>query len=1080
MGSKNREDLCKLFKTGNKPTEDDFADLIDSMVNIAEDGIGVSEKGEPMELIYQGTNQRWLDFSSGKDSPVWRINARSGSGVTGLNVATADSTSRLYIQRETGFIGVNNDAPDAQLHIAAASGTALQVDYGDDQTALVIDADGHLGIGTTSSDDFQVTVDGKVKLQGETTIASTVYAQKGLNVSGAALTAQQGVSIQNGATIESGLLKAKAGLTVEKTLIANDGAIVSGLALQAKNGLNVTNGAVIESGKFEAKAGGLFSGDALVASEGFTASKGAVISGGQLEVRADATVSGGKLTAGKGLTVTNGAEIQTGALTAQEGLTVNKGAEIQTGMLTAQEGLTVNKGVEIKTGTLTAQEGLTVNKGAEIKTGTLTVQEGLTVNKGAEIKTGTLTVQEGLTVNKGAEIKTGMLTAREGLTVNGATVIENGRLTAKGGLTVANGSAFTAEGQVVLGNSESGDVACNGSFFAKQGLKVENAELEAVAGAVVSGAELLVEQGLTVSNGATFETGMLTAKGGVTVSKDATLSATGPVTLGNAADGMVTVNGGLKATNGAVVSGAELVAANGLNVTGTLNVSGTATISTLSVGNIDVSGNLGLQGLDLGSVTAEMATIGVLTVEDVLQVAAPCLLMDSILVDTGMIYVSYQGPAGVQPRLKVVQGTVTEAGHFGITVDENKVLTITYAENAQFKNLAADWEKYQAAQLTLTAGFKLITIGDHYWELQDREIDFTATEPYRQYINTETGLCVIYTVATDNAPQFKITANDNTTVNGFEFEIVDQNLTIKYPAAQENCTVTKLISDWDTLISGKLENSGNFELRKTADSTGEAVVTDIASTTLEVNTTGNVYNKAILKTNSVNIKGNLKLGDSDLEVSGVSDNTKLVENSDAYLPTQKAVKTYVDNGLDLKADLKTMTTELAKKADADTMTTELAKKADADTMTTELAKKADTTTMTTELDKKADLSTVKEELAKKVDQSAMLTGLAAKAGLITANDITLAPGETGPVREIALTADSRGLLLLRTITAAGTANAGLFALHRTDSILKITGDGMTTQKDNSSTCNLYLANEAITIQNSLAEAVTITASYFGV
>jgi hypothetical protein len=1174
MGSKSREDLYKLFKTGNKPTEDDFADLIDSMINIAEDGIGVSEKGEPMELVQQGTKQRWLDFSSSKDSPVWRINAQSESGVNGLNVATADSTSRLYLKRENGFIGVNNDAPDAQLHIAAASGAALQVDCGAGRTALVIDGDGNLGIGTTSAADCRVTVDGKVKLQGETTIDGAVLAQKGLTVSGATLTAEQGLRIENGATIENGLLAAKAGLTVSgEALNVNAGAIVSGLALQARNGLNVTDGAVIETGTLEAQAGGVFSGAALEARDGFTASKGAVISGGRLEAQAGANVSGAALTAENGLTVTKGAVIETGNLTARQGLIVNQGAVVETGELAARQGLTVNQGAVIESGELAARQGLTVNQGAVIESGELAARQGLIVNQGAVIESGELAAQQGLVVNQGAVIETGALQAKNGLTVNGALVIEDGLVNAKGGLTVPNGSAFTAEGQVVLGNAASGTVVSNGLVLAKQGLKVENAGLEARAGAAISGAALLVEQGLTVSNGATFEAGMLTAKAGVTVSEGATLSATGPVTLGNATDGKVTVNGGLQATNGAVISGAELVAANGLSVDGALNVSGTANISTLSVADINVAGNLGLQDIDLGSVTADIATVGILTVEDALKANAPCLLMDSVLIDTGMIYVSYEGQEDVEPRLKVVKGTVGGVeGHFGITVAEDKVLTITYAENANFTNLTEDWETYRAAQPDLTAGFKLLQIGgDHYWEAQDRELDLTAVANYREYVDAETGLVVIYTDATDIAPQFVITANESTTVQGFTFEITDQCLTIKYPAATDNCTVSQLISDWDTFISEDLENSGNFELRKTAASTGDALVTDQDRTDLEVNSTGNVYHQAILRTNSVSIKGNLKFYNSALEISAFSDSVTLNENSRACLPTQKAVKTYVDNGLALKADLTTMTTELAKKADVATMTTELAKKADVATMTTELAKKADAATMTTELAKKADAATMTTELAKKADaatmttelankadaatmttelakkadaatmttelakkadaatmttelakkadvatitaelekkadlttvnaglvlkadqttvtsqlaqkadQSAMLTALAAKAGLVFANDLRVAAEATAIISEISLTANSRGILLVRMTTAAGTATAGLFAIHGTESMLKIAGGGMTAQKDNAGTCNLYLESGAVTVQNSLAEAVSIRVSYFGV
>jgi formylmethanofuran dehydrogenase subunit C len=1113
MGSKSREDLYKLFKTGDKPTEDDFADLIDSMVNIAEDGIGVSGKGEPMELIQQGNNHRWLDLSSSKDSPVWRVNAQSAAGVNGLNVATADSASRLYIKREDGCVGIGNDAPEAQLHIVAASGTALQVDCGESQTALVIDAGGNMGIGTTGLDDYRLTVDGEVKLQGETTITGAVSAQNGLTVSGAALVARQGLSIQNGATVENGLLTAREGMTVTgKSLNANAGALVSGAALQAQNGLKVTNGAVIETGALEVKAGGVFSGAALVARDGLTATQGAVISGGRLEARAGASVTGGSFTAENGLTVANGAVIESGELVARQGITVNQGAVIESGELEACQGITVNQGAVIETGELMAQQGLTVKRGAVIETGELEACQGITVNQGAVIESGALEAKDGLTVTGATALY-------------GPAVIETGLLTAKGGLTVTGGSVFSAEGQVTLGNSKSGNVASNGLFFAKQGLKVENAGLEAAAGAVVSGAQLLVEKGLTVSNGATFETGILTAKGGVTVDEGAALSATGPVTLGNVVNGMVTVNGQLQAANGAVISGgAGLVAANGLSVSGTLTAPdsaflGSATIDSLSVNDINISGDLGLRDIALDSVTADTAAIGIMRVADYLEVAAPCVLMDSILIDTGRIYVSYEGPADLQPRLKVVAGPVAAgAGHFEIAVSDQQILTITYNEASKFRSLREDWQKYQAAQPDLTAGFKLVTLGDNYWETQDREVALTATATYREYIDTNTGLCVIYTVATDMAPQFTITANENSAVDSFQFEVADRYLTVKYPAAPENCTVNRLIGDWDSFISDGLENSGGFELRKTAGSSGNALVTARDSTAIEANPAGNVFYHATLKTNSVTIKGHLKFGDSDLEVSEVSADPALAANSDACLATQKAVRTYADNGLALKADKTAMAEELEQKADKTAMAEELAEKADKTAMAEELAEKADKTamaeeleqkadktamaeeleqkadkstmaeeleqkadksTMAEELEQKADLSTVTEELAKKADQAVVLPVLAAKAGLIRVAEITIAAGATGSIAEITLTAGSRGLLMARTTTAAGIAGAGLFASHGTDSILKIAGEGMTTEANNVGTYNIYPVDGLIAVQNETMEDVTFSLSYFG-
>lgn len=42
MGLKNRSDLKEYFLTGQYPDEDQFADLIDSMVNFQDDGIDVT------------------------------------------------------------------------------------------------------------------------------------------------------------------------------------------------------------------------------------------------------------------------------------------------------------------------------------------------------------------------------------------------------------------------------------------------------------------------------------------------------------------------------------------------------------------------------------------------------------------------------------------------------------------------------------------------------------------------------------------------------------------------------------------------------------------------------------------------------------------------------------------------------------------------------------------------------------------------------------------------------------------------------------------------------------------------------
>lgn len=243
MPNKNRQELYNLFTTGNKPTQDDFADLIDSMVNIVDDGIGVSEKGNPLELVQQGTKERYLDLSSAHGSPVWRISAQSGKGTHGLNFATADEKSRFFIRKDNGCIGINNGDPKAKLHITPDSGTTLLVEDLSGHPLLQIDADGNVGIGTEPEKSFGVSLGGKVNFTDNASLNGSLSVEKG-------------VIIKDGAVIETGRLEAKSGLTV------NGGAGING-KLTAQQGLTVNQGITVETGQLAAKGGLTVNGGAV-------------------------------------------------------------------------------------------------------------------------------------------------------------------------------------------------------------------------------------------------------------------------------------------------------------------------------------------------------------------------------------------------------------------------------------------------------------------------------------------------------------------------------------------------------------------------------------------------------------------------------------------------------------------------------------------------------------------------------------------------------------------------------------------------------------------------------------------------
>lgn len=1023
MATKNRKELYDLFRTGNKPTQDDFADIIDSMVNIVDDGIGVSERGRPLEIVHQGTKQRFLDLSSAKDQPVWRIGAQSNTGVNGLNVTTADDKSRLFVKREDGSIGINNENPQAKLHITPDHGLALQVDDNQQQTAFVIDSSGKIGIGTTIQDNFKVAIDGKVNLRGETVLSSPVHAENGITVSGAKIAAERGINVKNGATVETGLLEAKDGMAVSgKALTANAGATVRGLPLDAQNGLIVEKGARIENGSLEAKA------------------------------------------------------------------------------------------------------GLVVNGGAVVESGRLEAKEGLSVEEGAVISSGTLEVREELRV--------------QGPTTFSAPIVSDGLLTAKGGVVVPNGSSFNAEGRVVLGNTENGQVDVNGELRVRQGIIVEDSKFHAQAGAVVDGSELRVNEGLTVHNGAAFETGVLTAAEGITLPSGSVLNAGGTVLLGNEESGAVTINGELEVNNEVTING-------GTRLNGNLLVPGHATIDTLDVTNFNFDGTFKLDSSEVNKITAQNGEITDLSVED-LDVSGQCLMADNVVFDSGMISVIFEGPSSMAPKVKLIRGILEESGHFGITVSEDKLVMIVYDDESDINNFLGDWEAYRTAYPANSEGINFIRLGTSSWQLTDMEIKPIPTgTPFKEHVLEEQGLRLLYT-GSAAAPQFEIIPSEEPESTLFEFIMEEGKLTIIYPADPAISRVDDLIGEWENWVVHHRGNTAGFEIIKIDDSTGDVLVTRISPTVLRVNTAGHFFAKAMIKTNTVTVNGYLKFADYAVPITGASMDDDLVENSDALLPTQKAVKTYVDKGLALKADQAVVAIELEKKADQTYVATELMKKADLSFVTDELNKKADQSFVTEELAKKADLiyvdakvaekadqdyvvgelenkadqnfvvdelvkkanleyvntklaekanqdhvtqelekkadraelSQVTEELEKKVDLSTMVTALATKVNLETAENLSVTQGASVTVDGIGLSSERSGLLLV-TITGVDYARTGLFALDGTESLIKMAGDGLSDRPDEPETCNVYLHEGTLMLQNALPDEITAKVIYFG-
>ena len=148
-GKKNRTQLQSLFKTGAKPSEEDFRDFIDSVLNVNDDGLekppGVDT---PLKIVAHGEAENLLDFYA-EDLNTWRLNQKPTGANPGLNVETG-GISKLFIESSTGNLGLSTVEPKAKLHLQqSGSQDALRIDdEASDTTPFVINTEGNVGIGT--------------------------------------------------------------------------------------------------------------------------------------------------------------------------------------------------------------------------------------------------------------------------------------------------------------------------------------------------------------------------------------------------------------------------------------------------------------------------------------------------------------------------------------------------------------------------------------------------------------------------------------------------------------------------------------------------------------------------------------------------------------------------------------------------------------------------------------------------------------------------------------------------------------------------------------------------------------------
>jgi hypothetical protein len=122
MAIQNRKTLREYFKAGNLPTGENFSDLIDSMINIRNDGINRSNE-HGFYIATTAEKDRLLSFFRGDDgrAPVWIVDMNNADNSLCIRPASLEKESKEQDIRFTmspdGNIGIKKRTPVYEMDI---------------------------------------------------------------------------------------------------------------------------------------------------------------------------------------------------------------------------------------------------------------------------------------------------------------------------------------------------------------------------------------------------------------------------------------------------------------------------------------------------------------------------------------------------------------------------------------------------------------------------------------------------------------------------------------------------------------------------------------------------------------------------------------------------------------------------------------------------------------------------------------------------------------------------------------------------------------------------------------------------
>ena len=132
--TRNRTELKAYFVKNAIPTEGQFAELIDGMLNLKEDGI-VKLPNNPLcikavedEDSSKNILHFYQDFEASKPNWIFNLDPNNDENKLGFNISDGEGNSRLFIDHSTGNVGIGTTSPGAKLDISAPNeGVALKV-----------------------------------------------------------------------------------------------------------------------------------------------------------------------------------------------------------------------------------------------------------------------------------------------------------------------------------------------------------------------------------------------------------------------------------------------------------------------------------------------------------------------------------------------------------------------------------------------------------------------------------------------------------------------------------------------------------------------------------------------------------------------------------------------------------------------------------------------------------------------------------------------------------------------------------------------------------------------------------------